>query len=196
MALQPDGNLMIGGSFTQVGGGFTRADITQRGNVARLIGGSTPGPGNIGLAYSTYSAAGQLTNSTATITVNRINGTLGPSIATLQPQPLHAGPGAAAYGVDYLFAPTPVLYGTTWSDTWMLSDGVSGANVNPKVTILANNGANTTLNLQMTEPVGSDIFFLAVPTKDLGGGCSIQNIWNKTEKTFRLALPWASPCRP
>ena len=160
MALQADTNILIGGSFTQVGGGFSRGDIRPRSNVARLIGGATPGPGNIAMAYSAYSAAGQLTNSSASITINRINGTLGPALATIEPVTLAAGPGAAAYGVDFLFAPTTVTYGTTWSGTWMLSDGVAGANYNTSVTILANNDANTTLNLQLTQPVGSDIFFL------------------------------------
>ena len=79
--LQSDGNVMIGGSFERVGGGQsddldvrpesigstrtmsrsrrvtiirtqkTRSGIRNRSNVARLIGGATPGPGNIGLLY-------------------------------------------------------------------------------------------------------------------------------------------------
>jgi len=60
IALQEDGNLIVGGSFTNVGGNFsiqhslrnnytvfTRADKTTRFNVARILGGYTPGPGNI-----------------------------------------------------------------------------------------------------------------------------------------------------
>ena len=84
--LQSDGNVMIAGSFAQVGGGQfdpnvrpgdydvtdpnlgvlpngsvwdeteTRAGMRNRGNVARLIGGATPGPGNIGLLASSYGA--------------------------------------------------------------------------------------------------------------------------------------------
>jgi uncharacterized delta-60 repeat protein/uncharacterized repeat protein (TIGR01451 family) len=59
IALQPDGHVMIGGSFTNIGGNpsirtplrnpytvFTRADKQIRFNIARLIGGVTPGPGN------------------------------------------------------------------------------------------------------------------------------------------------------
>src|SRR5262249_37477553 len=73
-SVQPDGNVLIGGSFLQVGGGQadanvrfdaayptntynanvwsekkSRTGLRNRSNVARLIGGSTPGPGNIGL---------------------------------------------------------------------------------------------------------------------------------------------------
>ena len=76
----PDGNVVIGGGFTQVGGGQadaairfdsdypsssidtnvwtepkSRDGVRNRSNFARLIGGSTPGPGNIGLLYNSYS---------------------------------------------------------------------------------------------------------------------------------------------
>ncbi len=63
IGLQSDGNVMIGGAFTNLGGNFsynnpsfateklhapfTRADKVTRFNVARLIGGYTDGPGNI-----------------------------------------------------------------------------------------------------------------------------------------------------
>ncbi len=63
IAVQADGNIMIGGSFTNLGGNlsydhpyfatvnlhapFTRASKVTRFNVARLIGGYTDGPGNI-----------------------------------------------------------------------------------------------------------------------------------------------------
>ncbi len=58
-AVQPDGNIMIGGSFTNIGGNpsiraplrnrwtvFTRADKQVRFNIARVFGNATPGPGN------------------------------------------------------------------------------------------------------------------------------------------------------
>ncbi len=64
IALQTNGDVMIGGSFTHVGGNssselhtnrstmftgihWTRADKRTRYNVARLLGGSTIGPGNV-----------------------------------------------------------------------------------------------------------------------------------------------------
>jgi uncharacterized delta-60 repeat protein len=170
MALQADTNILIGGTFTQVGGGTSRGDIRPRWNVARIIGGATPGPGNIALGYGSYAVSGQSTNSYATITIDRNNGSLGPAIATLEPVTLHPGPGAAVYGGDFIFSATPVLYGTTWSSTWMLSDGVAGASYNTAVTILATNDANTTLNLQLTQPIGSDIFFLGGNNKQTSVG--------------------------
>src|SRR5439155_24411990 len=69
MALQADGNLIIGGSFTTVGGSpsanarlrnswtvFTRADKRTRYNIARILGGATPGPGNVSFDTSDYYA--------------------------------------------------------------------------------------------------------------------------------------------
>jgi uncharacterized delta-60 repeat protein len=66
VAVQADGNVMIGGSFRTVGGNWpaevrnndisvfkpfelawTRQQKRQRSNVARLVGGQTPGPGNV-----------------------------------------------------------------------------------------------------------------------------------------------------
>ncbi len=84
-AIQNDGNVLIGGSFTQVGGGQadpnicnvlddelgypesfddpnlwvepkTRDGVRNRSNFARLIGGSTPGPGNVSLLQTSYQA--------------------------------------------------------------------------------------------------------------------------------------------
>lgn len=162
MALQPDGNILIGGSFTQVGGGYERTDIHPRSNLARLIGGSTAGPGNIAMGFTSYSgdASSGGTSQLITIVLNRNNGSLGPAAATLEPVPLQPGPGAAVYGQDYIFSSTTVGWRTTWNNTWMLSDGVSGNNNFPAVTVLSNNNANATVNLQLTQPIGSDIFFL------------------------------------
>jgi len=66
IAVQADGNILIGGSFGSVGGDggpykvqnttfhqiWTRNTMHPRNNFARLIGGITPGPGNIGMSYS------------------------------------------------------------------------------------------------------------------------------------------------
>ncbi len=96
----PNGNVVIGGKFNQVGGGQADASIRfdsdypsstidtnvwtepksrdgvrNRSNFARLVGGSTPGPGNIGLLYTNYSVnKGQLA---LNVDMVRANGTLG-----------------------------------------------------------------------------------------------------------------------
>ena len=38
LAVEPDGNVLIGGIFNQVGGGNSRVDMMPRQNVAQLIG--------------------------------------------------------------------------------------------------------------------------------------------------------------
>ncbi len=107
VALQSDGGVMIGGSFHQVGGNFaaqlnnnaapylssfffsffdseysvwTRADKRPRYNIARLIGGYTVGPGNVGYVLeqnTTDENSGLLT-----VPLERFDGRLGTISAT------------------------------------------------------------------------------------------------------------------
>jgi len=80
-------NVIIGGGFLVVGGGYSREDVHPRSNVARLIGGATPGPGNIQLSYSKYSvdnSAGQLY-----VSLIRTNGSLGRASVTFPPTCRH-----------------------------------------------------------------------------------------------------------
>jgi uncharacterized delta-60 repeat protein/uncharacterized repeat protein (TIGR01451 family) len=147
-ALEPDGDLLIGGGFSQVGGGFTRDDVRQRSNVARIIGGSTPGPGNIELAQSSFSA--DQFSGDIFIPLMRTNGNLGPASVTISPTTTAPGPGSAVDSVDFVFSPT--IYGNptyissyvgstlgSWLTlggtnpfpevgTWQLQDGTFGQN--------------------------------------------------------------------
>lgn len=100
VGVQSDGAVLIGGSFHQAGGNFaaeindysrdylsgstynvwTRADKRTRHNVARLVGGSTMGPGNVGYVFeqnSTDENAGTLT-----VPLQRYDGRLGTAQAT------------------------------------------------------------------------------------------------------------------
>lgn len=187
-ALQPDGNYIIGGGFSRVGGGFTRSDVRWRENVARIIGGSTPGPGNISLALNPYYAdqfSGQLF-----INLTRQNGTLGPAQVTLGPSTTPPGPGSAVDGVDFSFNP---LYGNpyytvSWArPTWHLSDGLFGQNqgfsatIDPATTVNSilnkayisildntNMAGNRSLNLQLSHPTAADSFLLGGENIPLG----------------------------
>ncbi len=165
MALQADGNIMIGGSFQRVGGGNrntvaevqsptpslltpwrngfdlpiltppwnNRDDIRNRYNFARIMGGNTPGPGNIGFTQSNYSVdekGGQFF-----ITLSRDNTAtpraLSEGFVSFSTFDLALGPGAAVGGSDY---------GTTnslprWQNTWpgsvqfrMVSEAETAAN--------------------------------------------------------------------
>ena len=89
IALQADGSVMIGGSFTNLGGHFarqiqntplhtpvwTRQDKRTRLNVARLVGGRTPGPGNMEFSSPEYSVSEGA--QTLSVTMRRTDGRLG-----------------------------------------------------------------------------------------------------------------------
>jgi len=149
MALQNDGNVLIGGSFLRVGGGYARDDVRYRWNYARLVGTATTGPqsgtlgatglgnypGNITLTQTNYSAdarTGELF-----VSISRTNGSLGPALLTLGTNTLPPGSGAATasdfslllgvgdYPVVQPNLPAPIAdtqYG------WRLSDGEYGPN--------------------------------------------------------------------
>ena len=81
LALQPNGNIMIGGSFVRLGGGFFREDVNVRWNLASVIGAPTPGPqspgggignypGNVGFTQSSYSVGD--TSGSLFVTVDRV----------------------------------------------------------------------------------------------------------------------------
>ena len=207
--VQSDGNLMIGGSFFQVGGGQadtnvcntldaelgidesfgdpnlyvepkTRDGVRNRNNLARLIGGATPGPGNISLLQNSYSA--NKSQSALSVSLVRTNGTLGPVSANFS-----VAPNLAQSGVDYIYNGTAPLFWIAWqylvNPTRMHSDGLSGQNgalvdnfglnltrsdsiINQlsAVTVSVINNKNTSGNLnaqfQLANPSGADQFYL------------------------------------
>lgn len=150
-AVQTDGNVMIGGSFDQVGGGQfnpligsnsvpsnydpnvwpepkARDGIRNRSNIARLIGGATPGPGNISLSPDTL--AGYSANKSQQfkyVSLIRTNGTLGPLSANFI-----LNDGQAKNGVDCNYNAVGPLYWIYWEyltgGSRMHSDGLFGQN--------------------------------------------------------------------
>lgn len=144
IGLQADGNVVIGGSFDRVGGGYTRVDIRNRQNVARVIGTPTLGPeeggigncpGNLGLTQSPYTVddTGQL----LFITLDRVNGSLGPiqtTLGTNTPPPSSSSATDADFGIESGVS----LYDVVWDLTpgvpqnygWRESDGEYGFNNN------------------------------------------------------------------
>jgi uncharacterized delta-60 repeat protein len=144
MGLQTDGNIVIGGSFARVGGGFTRVDIHNHQNVARIIGPATPGPnpgglglgnypGNIGLTQSPYSVDD--TGEHLFVTLDRQNGSLGPATLTLGTNALNAG-SSSATAADYGLQTAVATYDTVYDIApqgagaygWRRSDGEYGFN--------------------------------------------------------------------
>ena len=152
MALQSDGNVVIGGSFSRVGGGFTRDDVRTRMNVARIIGQATTGPeeggigncpGNLGMTQSPYTVDD--TGRYLFVTLNRANGSLGPVMATLGTNMLSPS-SSSATAADFGLLGTGIgetlsLFDTVWDIEeawgtfvgpanygWRMSDGEYGYN--------------------------------------------------------------------
>ena len=187
--LQSDGNVMIAGGFDQVGGGqrdprvqppvassfevyewLSRAGIRNRANVARLIGGATPGPGNLNLLYDNYSVNQK--QSFLHVSLNRANGYLGFLSANFS-----VLPGLAQSGTDYLYSGIQPFYGGTWSLTRMLSHGYYGTNtmlanelgyeirydVDSRVTVTIPNpsiSGDRYTRFQLANPSCADVFYL------------------------------------
>ena len=192
MGLQPDGNILIAGSFQREGGGGARDAIGNRQNFTRLIGGTTPGPGNIGLVYPNYSA--NQTDETLFINMSRTNGHLGPAAVTIKTitYPTNNGTaGIAIEGQDFTF--DSATYGTpTWivtypGITWHLGDGSFGQNngfgptVDPTTTVSypqndvyislidnTNVAGNRQLTLELDNPTDNDQFLLGGQKIPLG----------------------------
>ena len=215
IAVQTDGNVIIGGSFNQLGGGSStpwydpfggvtvgeqfaisqRDDVSHRSNVARLIGGSTPGPGNIQFAYDSYNAAEN--GGSLYVSLVRTNGSLGVVNAAFGPTPLQSGPGSAVYGTDFNFdsASANPTWQATWGGasgtgsfiTWMAQDGLTGPNfqtidvlgqlfqyipspADAYVGVLEdpNTFGNLGLNLNLSYPQITESFFLGGQNIPLG----------------------------
>ncbi len=190
MALDPStngpfDNIIIGGGFQRVGGGFLRDDIRNRNNFARLIGGATPGPGNVLLdrdAYTVDENAGQLF-----IRMIRTNGSLGDLTVNVSANTLPQGPGAATTN-DFNLSPgyANPTWISTYDDTWEIANGTFGQNngfsdtVDSRrifqypdndvyINIIDNTNidGNRDFTLSLNNPSGTDLLFLGgenIPT--------------------------------
>lgn len=130
-SVQADGKVLIGGNFDRVGGGIWRDDIRIRRNVARLIGGETPGPGNIELAESNYNVDNPIKEGQQNVLflkMNRLNGSLASATVTAQPYRSGDGVGNAQPGVDYVDVTSSPTWLTMWQDSWQVSEGTYGQN--------------------------------------------------------------------
>ena len=200
IAVQADGNMIIAGSFSKVGGapglysgvetsGHTK--VAYRGNIARIIGGSTPGPGNLALADSSYSA--DKNGKTSYITLTRTNGFLGAVNASFTTTAPAVGNGGAAEGVDYTLNQSYLnpTWPSTYGSTWMESDSVYGPNnasvspilgaVGPEaqgavfINLLnpLNQSGNRTLDMQLSLPAIPNSLTLGAEPHPLGVGLGL-----------------------
>lgn len=206
IALEAGGNVLIGGNFLRVGGGSyghaadnstqmptdgiypvdqatehgiiynARMDIHPRSNVARLIGGATPGPGNLEFDENSYSV--DKDGGSLFVSLVRTNGSLGNAGATFGALPAADGQqGVAVLGTDFTFDNPQPQWLSTWSNNnpanygWMVGDAFFGPNYN---IFNAGNAAQETLtiyndtlvtgnlnvNLGLVAPSSADMLFL------------------------------------
>ncbi len=168
----------------------SRDGVRNRFNVARLIGGATPGPGNLSLSPST--SAGYQANRnqvTELVSLVRTNGFLGPESANFS-----IVPGTAQNGVDVKYQAAAPLDWVSWfyaGPTRMHSDGLSGSSgflnnafgqffsggfislSQVNVTIFANNtfAGNLTATYQLANPPNADQFYLG--GQDIPVACAL-----------------------
>ena len=177
MAVQPNGNILIGGSFVRVGGGFFREDVNIRWNLASIIGAPTLGPqspgggigncpGNVGFTQSTFSVGD--TSGSLFIDVSRVNGSLGPVNLIVTTNTLPPGPGAATsadFGlINSGTATYPGLYIIYVNGYgWRLSDCDYGPN-------------NDTTVDHMDLPLDLSIFDNKTPTNNLFANLSVLDV--------------------
>lgn len=224
-ALETNGNVLIGGSFNQVGGGQantnvcdtlddeefitesfndpnlwvepkTRDGVRNRSGLASLIGGATPGPGNLGLNFTAYSA-NKSQSSIPNVSMVRTNGDLGPVSANFAVQS-----GTAISGQDFAYDGPPPL---DWVDSQFLTHesrdrgdglyGQSGALIDPyglsltladapiddlsvvSVNIINNRNSSGNLDaqFQMANPSLQDTFYLGGEEIPVGAALGVSS---------------------
>jgi uncharacterized repeat protein (TIGR01451 family)/uncharacterized delta-60 repeat protein len=127
LGVQPiNSNILIGGSFVRVGGGGARDAVRVRWNVAEVVGPPTPGPqgygyglgnnpGNLGFILGTYTANDAAP--TSYVSVERLNGSLGPATLVMATNLYPAGPGAAGPN-DFGLVSSGLVQYPAWDLVW------------------------------------------------------------------------------
>jgi len=135
MSMDAKGNLIIGGSFDKIGGGYNRYWVRNQLNVTRIIGGSTEGPGNIQLNSKQYNGDENINE--LFVEMERINGKLGGAMVRVASNSQTIGAGLAKQNDDFNKLSTEVFWPSLyWNSStnsyngggWMRSDGYAGLN--------------------------------------------------------------------
>jgi uncharacterized delta-60 repeat protein len=212
--VQSNGGVLIGGAFTQVGGGqfdmnvrsnsyyttglsqdtdqsFVSSDVWRepkvrdgvrsRNNFARLIGGATDGPGNVGLLFDTDSV--NKSQPYTYVSLVRANGSLGPAAVNFA-----IVPGTAQCGSDYAYYSADPMYWMDWEyagpsrchiDGWFGTNGLVqdtfgnfwlDSQSRVFVSILNNQGSAGDLSARfnLANPVNADQFYLGGQDMPIG----------------------------
>ncbi len=165
-----------------------RDGVRNRSSIARLIGGSTPGPGSIGFSPANISA--NKSQSVLSVGLVRTNGVLGPISANFSMLP-----GTAQSGQDYSYTGTPPQFWISWrytttTQTRLRSDGLFGINGSLQSVFASLSQADSVINdlsdvtvsiikdpqtlgdlsatAQLANPSGADEFYLGGQNIPLG----------------------------
>jgi len=180
LAVQPDGNIMVGGRFDYVGGGFSPDAVLAQRNYTRLIGGPNPGPGNlpgnIQFTGPLFTVDENVSGGVVNFTIQRLNGVLG-SITGY----VYTVDGSAVAGRDYM----PVSQAVAWSSC-------EGGNVLLSVPILDNQDmdGNRDFNLVLAVPQGVGVHMTNNPALGFLTSTKITIVDNDFE---RGVLGFAAP---
>jgi uncharacterized repeat protein (TIGR01451 family)/uncharacterized delta-60 repeat protein len=191
IGMQTGTNVIVGGGFSRVGGGrntgnirpdltsaesdgYTRKTWRHRNNVARLLGGSTTGPGSIGFIHSTYTV--DQNYGAFPVTLVRANGTLGQMGANFSLPYSQAGPGTAVPAQDYTPNVIRPLYQWSWpsmfpnSFGWMKGQGSSGSYYQVQLAVTPSTlvQGNRSIGMELALPSGADVFWLGGENIPLG----------------------------
>jgi uncharacterized delta-60 repeat protein len=166
------GNIIIGGSFGIIGGGTTRVAMLPRSNVARVIGGATPGPGNMELLYNNYSVNNS--DGSLYVSLTRTNGNLGIVASSFSITTAAPGPGIATAGTDFSPSAANPVWDTAWyNNAQLYSVGSAGPNfaLNPAIGLGAVTGnPNVTINVFNPGNISGNLsanFGLSLPVGEL-----------------------------
>lgn len=123
VALSESGAPIVGGSFSVVGGGGARESTKPRQNFAKLLGGTTPGPGNISFteAETGVDEGGQI----KPINFDRANGNLGEASVAVR-----TADSAATAPQDYAALNSVLPYQASGPDARNGAAGSASLNVN------------------------------------------------------------------
>ena len=168
----------------------TRDGVRNRSSIARLIGGSTPGPGNISLPAASF-AANKSQGVIPNVGLVRTNGMLGPSSANFSIQP---GTALSGTNNDFSYDALPPQFWVAWryssTPTRLRGDGLFGIgghlqdvffsliqadaiiNTNADVTVGIFKDplklGNLNARFQLANPAGADEFYLGGENIPLG----------------------------
>lgn len=166
----------IGGNFKMVGGGFRREDTRSRYNFMRLIGGETPGPGNIEFKLDNYNIDED--GNKKFITMQRVNGSLAVGRVTVATVDAPAGAGVALAGQDYYETNRVVGWASTYGQNCGDSREVHASRFGPNNQTYTTNRALCDFTMdylgfpppsRFSNPDSDDFFVTLKDDKDIEG---------------------------